>query len=437
MEAQPFAFGTQLTDRRKWEAYLAALKTNFTKLARLDFLQGDDTVAFSVGSQSSKMSTRPPYGGAALRSAAFLQEGTLNVSLQNGQRRRGSVKFSNLDACFNYNVNNIWFGQRVRLMMGLVLPNGTEYYLPQGVFYIANPQDVFMPGERTATFELLDKWAYLDGTLFGNLDGIYQVALNENIFTAISSVLAFDRGNGEAVDGTAPLFTERYNGKTVTLPDGRVLPVTNTPYTYRCESESGTLSDVVIELNKMLAGWIGYDATGRLRLEASDEDILDTDKPVLWSFTPEESEFLGASYKLKNTEVYNDIIISGESLGNSPIAKGRAVNDDPSSDTNIRGRLGRRVKRMSAPGYYADAQCKELAEWYLKRFTVLKKSVTISSTQMFHLNENNIVTIRRTDKPGRPTERHLLTGFSLPIGQSGAMTLEATSVQDFPVATIS
>ncbi|MEG1492616.1 MAG: hypothetical protein RR394_10230, partial [Oscillospiraceae bacterium] len=175
--------------------------------------------------------------------------------------------------------------------------------------------------------------------------------------------------------------------------------------------------------------------TGQLRLDTSDEDVLDTAKPVLWSFSPTEQQFLGATYTVRDTDLFNDIIVEGESLDNSPCAKGRATNMDARSDTNIFGRLGRRTKRMSAPKYYADAQCRELAEWYLKRQTVLKKSVTISSTQMFHLNENCLVNIRRPDKNGL-TERHLITGFSIPIGQSGEMSISATGVNDFFEATI-
>ena len=67
---------------------------------------------------------------------------------------------------------------------------------------------------------------------------------------------------------------------------------------------------------------------------------------------------------------------------------------------------------------------------------MLKKSVSISCQQMFHLVENNLVTIVRPDKPGRPVERHLVTGFSRPIAQLGNMTVTATSVNDFPEATV-
>ena len=73
----------------------------------------------------------------------------------------------------------------------------------------------------------------------------------------------------------------------------------------------------------------------------------------------------------------------------------------------------------------------------MKRAAALQKAVTISCGQMFHLEENTIVTIVRTDKPGAPVERHLVMGFSRPLASTGEMTVNAVSVQDFPIATVS
>lgn len=98
--------------------------------------------------------------------------------------------------------------------------------------------------------------------------------------------------------------------------------------------------------------------------------------------------------------------------------------------------VGRKTYRESKQGYYTDDICQAYASFKLKRMTVLQKAVTIESTQMFHLVENNIVEIRREDKPGAPTERHLIQGFSIPLGQTGNMTINAVSVNDFPIATI-
>lgn len=40
------------------------------------------------------------------------------------------------------------------------------------------------------------------------------------------------------------------------------------------------------------------------------------------------------------------------------------------------------------------------------------------------------------DKPGAPTEHHLIQGFSILIGQTGNMTINAVSVNDFPIAAM-
>ena len=406
--------------------YIQAVKGEFTKIARLDFLRADDSLAFSIDNNEKNG-----------RSKAFIQDGTLTVNLQNGKRRVASVTLSNIDNEYEYNINKLWFNSRVRLMEGLILPNGKEYYLSQGVFYIVNPEEVFMPEKKTVTLNLEDKWSFLDGTIFGRLDGIYEVPINSNIFTAIESILRLHIGdaNSYIVDGIMPVFTDYYNNQTTVLPDGRTISDLLMPYTYRCDSDNGTYADIILEMNNILAGWIGYDADGRLRLDPSQDDILDTTKPVMWNFTPNEKNFLGATYTIKNSDVYNDIIITGEALSDYANVAGRACNYDPSSPTNI-NIIGNKTYRESAAGYASRRQCEDLAAFKLKRQTILQKSVSIQSSQLFHIKENELVTITRLDKPGAPVERHLVNGFTRPIAQTGKMTIQATSVQDFPVATI-
>lgn len=168
--------------------YLDALLNPFQKLTKVEFLQPDNSVAFFLSNENGyRRGYNPKY-----QSAALVQDGTLNVSFQNGARRKASIKLSDLDNAFEYNVNNIWFGQKVRLLMGLVLPDGTEFYLPQMVGLIKNPQSLLSENSKTVTFPLVDKWANLDGSLFGNLTDTYTVSQNSvqnSIYTAIANLL--------------------------------------------------------------------------------------------------------------------------------------------------------------------------------------------------------------------------------------------------------
>ena len=410
-----------------YQQYLQALNKPFKKLAKIEFLQPDNSVAFTLDN-NFKRGYRSKYD-----TRAFIQSGTLSVSLQNGQRRKASILLSNLDGAFDYAVNKIWFGQRIRLSMGLVLPDGTEYYLPQGVFYISNPSAVFSPNERTTTLNLVDKWAYLDGSLFGTLETSYKIERSDTAGTlwgAISSLLKLSRQDFDEesdktlqIDNVNPIFTNYY--------DSGLTSITSTiPYEIIVSGDNATLAQVLLELNGIIVGWIGYDQTGALRVDASQNDILDSDKPILWNFTPENSLLCSLNETYKNNDVYNHVIIIGQSVSGGEIY-GEAKNENPKSDTNIK-LIGRRTYRESQPNYTNTTQCTDLAKFRLKRKTVLQKSITITSQQLFHLVENNIVTVKRTDKEGSPIEKHLIQSFSLPIGETGSMSINCVSVNDLP-----
>lgn len=411
----------------RYQQYLEMLRGNFTKIAKLEFLNPDGTVAYVLDNNARNE-----------RSGAFLQTGTISCNKNNGKRRQAVVTLSNLDNDYEYAINHIWFGQQIKLSEGLLLQDGTEYYIPQGVFEIENPQEALKPGQKTVTYNLVDKWANLDGTLFGNLEDVYEVVAGTNILDAMASILKLDRytmeNNGDnPVDPVTPLFTDYYNGKTQTLTDGTVVSLIEAPYDFLSNS-TGTMADVVLGLNDMIAGDIGYNQVGRLVVNPSQDDILDTDKPVLWEFTLDEKSFLGADYSPKPVDVYNDVIVVGATSDTNETAKGRAQNRDPSSSTCI-SRIGLKTIRLEMPDYYSDQMCQDYAEWMLKRYSVMSKEMTLSCTQMFHIVENELITVQRTDKPGSPVERHLVMGFSRPIGQTGAMTINCVSVNDFPIAT--
>ena len=412
----------------RYAEYLEALKTDFTKIAKLEFLNPNGSVAFAVDNNPRNS-----------HSGAFLQEGTLTCNLQNGKRRQATVTLANIDGEFDYAVNNLWFGQQVRLSEGLILPDGTDYYISQGVFELETPKEDITPAQNRITYSLTDKWSNLDGTLLGNLEDVYEVDAGTNIFEAMASILKMGKYDAEAnsdypIDPVAPLFTNYYNDKSQTLTDGTVVSMIEAPYDYISES-TGTYADVLLGLAEMLAAWIGYNSNGRLVIDASQDDIDDADKPVLWDYTTDEKQLLSVSYTHRNTEVYNDIIVVGATGDDNTTPRGRAQDTDPTSKTCI-SRVGLKTKRFDMQNYYSDDICQSYAEWMLKRYSVLQKSVSITSTQMFHITENSLISIKRPDKKGSPKERHLIQSFSRPIGQTGGMTIEAVSVNDLPRPTI-
>ena len=431
-----------LTPKQRYLDYLNIIADpdRMVPLTKLEFLNADDTVAYVLDGKYKR-------GYGYYDSRAFIQSGTLNISLNNGKRRTASVRFENLDNAFDFALNRLWFGRRVRLSKGVELSDGTEYYIPQGVFYFDSPKSEWRPNSRTADYRLIDKWAYLDGTLFGNLENTYEVPAfisgsnpprRTNIFSAMQGILNLSiythkptEKYDEKIDGVTPVFTDYYNSRSVSI-NGEEVKMDLMPKTVTT-AMGGTYGEVMLDLNAILAGWIGYDGTGTLRVDASDDDIDDNKKPVMWNFTPQSKTFLGLEETANPTQVYNDVIIWGDGIDGA-IVGARATNDDPTSDTSI-GRIGMKTYIESSDINYTNEQCAALARWYLKRKTVLQKSITISCTQMFHLRENNLITVLRSDKPNSPTEKHLIQAISIPLSQKGTMQITATSVQDFPNTT--
>ena len=409
----------------QFRSYLSAVTGDFTKLARLEFFDSTGAVAYTLDNNAKNQ-----------KSGAFLQSGSLSCTMQNGRRREMDVQLSNLDDEFSFAVNHIWFGQKIRYSEGLILPSGEEFYIPQGIFEIEGPEMDFTPQMRTASYHLVDKWANLDGTLHGALDGDYKVLAGTNIFQAMASVLRLglydlQSGSDNPIDSIAPLFTTYYNGKTQTLTDGTVVSLLEAPYDMLKEG-GGTLADVLLGLAEMLAAWIGYDSVGRLTVMPSQDDILDTTKPVQWTFRQDQKQILSIKNSPKATEVFNDIIVVGATTDDNVTARGRAQNLNPASGTCI-SRIGLKTKRIQMQNYYADEICEAYAEWQLKRMAALQESVAISCQQIFHIRENDLIEV--IDQNGKST-RYLVQGFTRPVAQTGNMTINAVSVNDLEMATI-
>ena len=414
-----------MTPQEQYLDYLQMLRKPYQKLCRLRFLQPDGSTAFMLDNNPRNK-----------RSGAFIAEGTINHNWQNGRRTSASVRLDNVDGEYDYNFNNIWFGQEIALDEGLILSDGvTEFYIQQGVFLIETPTENVQPVGRTVEYNLVDKVAALDGSLGGNLEGTYQVEVGTNIFEPIAELLAEDKGNGYPIDRVTPIFTEYYNDKTQDLPDGTTVTMVESPYTLTVEGGQ-TKWDVISGLAAMVNAWVGYDETGALRIDPSQDDILDSEKPIQWEFSMDEVELLGMAYTVKNTEVFNDFICVGDQLDDLSQPKGRAEIFDSSSPVDIHA-IGRKTKRVQQAGFGTDQQCKDYAEWMVKRSAVLQRAVSISCTQLLHIRGNQLVTLKRLDKQGQPVERHLVQGFSRPLASNGQMSITATDVQDFPIATIS
>lgn len=418
-----------------FDRYLKVIKEDFRPAIKVEWLNPDESVNFEF------------------TNALYNIDVDLSVNYTNGSRRSCTLTLNNDRKAFPIDFDNIWIGQKFKLWMGIYLDEKTPYYFPQGVFYITNPSDTYNPDARTVTINGADKWAYLDGTLYGRLTGTYQTAIDVNLYSAIRELLRLSRfkddfggtdNKEEMVDPTPPLLSPVFKDKTselVTIDKETGEKVTTTKYVWECPytavvERGSTLADVLLEYATILCANIYYDVNGRLVLEPmidTAEDITDTNKEILWHYTVDEKTFLGLTQKHDFEKIHNDFIVLGNII-NGYQFKGRVQNRNLLSDTCVQ-RIGLRTREPYEDNqYYSDEQCIELAKYYAKTDTILQKSGDISSVTLYHLDVNKLVTVS-TPNNNMSKELFLITGFSL--SASGEMTLNISSVnilKDFNVA---
>lgn len=387
--------------------YLEAVKKPvLVPCLKLEWLNPDDSIAYEITTD------------------LYNTNGTLNVTNQSGCRRTFNLQIHNVDGRYDIDVNKVWLGQKVKLYLGLYIDE-TPYLIQQGVFYLTNPTDIMNTAENCIQLNCTDKWSYLDGTLFGNLDGIYKIPVNSDIFDAIKALLLTDRGNGVPIDSTKPNISTFFNTKMTALSNGELVSVLKTPFTATID-KGQTYADVLLQFNTMLAGVIYYDTVGRLNVEPNETDLLDKDKEILYKFDQNNSDILGKSQEFKFTEVFNDILCVGATT-NGYLAKGRATNNNIKSDLCVQ-RIGKKTKVYEDTNYYSDGLCQDWANYLLRNNTILQTSLSLQTIPLYHLDVNKLITITNT-KYHLKEEKFLINSLSIPLGL-GQMTISATSINE-------
>ena len=416
-----------ITDYGRYAEYLEQLRKPHIPATKIEWLNADGTVAFDITEDA-------------------IQSGTLNVQYQDGIRRTADITLNNWKSTYDINANKVWFGQQIKLYKGLYLADGTPYYIPQGVFYVSNPDQIYSPTERSTHISLVDKWGYLDGSLFGNLDGIYQLNIGNDLFVALKEILLKDRGNGIPYDNIAPSLSSYFIGKTTEVQytkaipnidsegteyttteiETRNVPILSCPYTSRIEA-TGTVANIVSEIAKMLVASIGYDASGRLCVEPNNTDIKNSERPILWNYSTREKELLSISYQFPLSDVFNTVTVVGATLNGLQV-KGYAANSDARSGTSV-SRIGEKNYSEEQSSYYSAAQCQAMAEYLLSQKSSLLTTTTIDSVPIYHMQENCLITLERPEV-SNAVETYLVTGYTMPIGQLGSMSINAVRVAE-------
>lgn len=384
-----------------FDRYVKKLKSSYKAICRLFLLNKDETIREEITDD-------------------VIVGGNLHVTSQNGMRRTATLTIDNSSLRYTPNPNKLWFGQKFKLMAGVALDNGVEYLLPQGVFYSSNPGTSYLQSNRLVTLNLVDKWAYLDGSLFGKVRGAYYIPktiesgsgiIITKLSDAITYTIAQDDGTGSPIDPIQPFF------------DPNITNV-NLPYTMR-SAATGTLADVVLELNKMMIGAIGYDQCGRLCVMNDNANVDRTNSPIVWFFEDDSTQLFTLSSVAQMSEVYNHVYVVGATL-DGDIFKGEAACTSPKFATNIQ-RVGDKVLTVEDQNIYSAEYAQQRAEYELKQSQRYGYQISGSSAPQFHWHPGCIISVPALDASNK-RQSVMITEYTLPLASTGEMTWSGTTL---------
>lgn len=344
--------------------------------------------------------------------------GSLSINYQQGQRRSLNFSLKNPDGRWspNSNTGDLWIGSKFRLDLGFELLNGDIYWKRNGVFVVGNVTETHQGADKQVNIQCYDKFALLDGTLGGNLDGTYEIPSGQNINSAVKDTIALDDGAGFPIDPMPLIFDPEYLNET-------------TAYTLT-KSPTSSLGDLIVELADMIACDVYYNEYGNLVFQSGITDIANIRKPTLWAFDENDIEYLNGNLTYNFQQVRNRVIIVGANVSSGVIYSAIAENNNPQSPTRI-SKIGTKNIYYEDSNIYSNQLAQDRADYELNKISILQLGIELQSSFMIHLDVNNCIEI--TDEYfGFHNERFVIQSISIPINAGSIITIECSNVGSLP-----
>lgn len=228
--------------------------------------------------------------------------GDISVDKNRDIRRMFTLTLDNADGKYTWNPGSlIWIDQKyVKVFVGIKLSTGIEY-VPVGTFVLTEPDATSKPGEQTVNISGQDKTYLLTGNL-GKFKGVVTIE------------------KGTPVDHAIKVIAEGGNVSEFLFDACDVV----TPYSLTYQPGQNRW-EAIKELAKMAFYDIFFDVNGYLRFQPYADP---TKMAPTWSYQIAASTLYGGSIrKLRDTELYNAVLVLGGSSQTAAVSSYLAVDD--------------------------------------------------------------------------------------------------------------
>lgn len=370
-------------------------RPNYQARYRLFVLNSDETIDYEIPQED-----------------IIINSGNFTENYQNGQRKSVNVSLVNIDGKYTPSINTIWVHNRFRLDIGLQF-DGQIYWFPRGIYVLGNPTASHANSDKQVTLTLVDKFAVLEGKQ-GTLEATYEIPVNSDVKQAIIGILTLDNGSGYPIDLKPIIYDQSFEGIKM-------------PYTLSKDAGS-TLGEMIIEIGTILNAEVYYNSQGNLCFININETTLDVQKASLWDYSEDNRDYHGASASYDFENAVNEVQVVGDNINNE-IFSAYSQNTNPASPLCI-ARIGRRIEYINDSNIYSDDLAQQRADYELRKFGILKTTMTVTVSFNPLLFVNNLITI--TDEYyGLQRARFLIQSISYTLGDQCEMTLTCSNIANF------
>lgn len=367
---------------------------------RIYVLYADETINYEIPNEDIKLG------------------GSYSENYQDGQRRSLSFSLYNESGRYTPNIFTFWAGTRLRLDVGLLLPDDSLIWFQKGIFVINKINPSLVPSEATVSIEAGDKFSLFENKT-GTLDSSYEIPVGSDIKSVISGILLMDDGSNTPYDTKEIIYHKDFEGKKTQATISK--------------SAGETLGSILLDLAVQLSAEIFYNSNGNLTLIPTNEVSLDYEKPLMCHYADFDGDMTNLNFNFDLTSIINRIIVMGNNVSGS-FVKATAVNDNPSSPLYYK-RIGYRTGSViNDTNISSNVLAEERAAYELRKVSIIQTSTSISVLLNPLISVNNLISLT-SDFYDLTAERFLVQQISYSLDFSGFMSLTLANLANLPTLT--
>jgi len=333
--------------------------------------------------------------------------GSVNFDDSNNNKRSVNLTLSNLNKQYlPFESNKMQINNKVRLKCGYKYSNNQKLLYNQGVYVLGNPSLLSAPSQKEVTFELLDKYVLIDGTISGTLKNQYIIPVGTQIDIAVKSIIV------DIIGETNYIVDEC---------------TTLTPYTLT-KNINDTISSILIELCTMAGNYqVFYDNNGTLRFKKviTIEDI--DSSPTSYEYSTISALYLQSSREVKWNDIRNSIVVYGAYDETTGLQYKATSQDSTGSKFSI-DEIRERPKIFELDELYSNELCQARSDYELLKAIKAQEKVSLNLIPNFSTNLNDVIQV--TDVNNGVSGNYLIQSISYNLSFDSKMTLGLWKVRD-------